>query len=205
MQLRIFTASILVVTLLSGCIAFPHEAHGRMHVRGGGGDALAVGIGIGVLATTALTAPRYKPGHKVAKIPKGAREIRHHGITYRYHDGVYFRFINGAYQVVHPPVGLVVHTLPPHPDTIVIDGVTYYVAEGVYYYRSGKDYVVVEQPKIESKTEQTYLAGHYYDQLPTEAQPITINNTQYFTYGGVFFLPQSVNGKVKYIVVKLNE
>ena len=204
MKLRTFTAALLVITLLSGCVIFPRGAHGQMHVRGKTGDALAVGIGIGALAAGALAAPRYKPGHKLAKIPKGAREIHHHGKTYRYHDGVYFRLINGAYRVVRPPVGLVIQTLPAHRDVIVIDGETYYVAEGVYYYRSNDKYVVVEQPKVTSKTEQQYQAGHYYDELPTEAQPVTINNTQYFTYGGVFFLPQAVNGEVKYIVVELN-
>lgn len=205
MRLRRLVTFLLVVSMLSGCAVFPGAGHGRGHLHvaghGGGADALVLGVGIGALVAGALTAPRYEPGHKLARVPDEARKIHYHGKLYRYHKGVYYRYIDDGFRVVEPPLGLVVPAIPPRADTIVIDGNVYYVAEGVYYTRTDDGYVVVDQPKIKSTTNETYEAGHFYSELPKDAQPVTINNVQYFTAGGVFFLPQPVDGHVKYIVV----
>ncbi|MBU2977772.1 DUF6515 family protein [Alteromonas sp. C1M14] len=205
MRLRTFISSIVVVSLLSGCAVFPGaRGHGRLHVAGGGGggaEALVLGVGIGALVAGAIAAPKYKPGHKLARLPEGARKIHYHGKLYRYHNGVYYRYVDNAFRVVQPPLGMLIPALPPSADTLVVNGKVYYVVEGVYYYHANEGYVVVEQPKIQSAVDKTYKPGHFYSELPKKAQPVTINNVQYFTYGGVFFLPQSVDGGVKYLVV----
>ena len=89
---------------------------------------------------------------------------------------------------------------------VVIDGETYYVAEGVYYYKSGDDYIVVDEPKVSApRRHTTYVSGQFYSDLPSQAKPVKINGIQYFTYEGLFFLPQPVNGSVRYLVVELND
>ena len=208
MNLRLLSVSALCVTLMAGCAHSPRGGHGHVRVSGHGGGvaAVAVGIGIGALVANVISRPKYEVGHKPAEVPRDARDIHFHGATYRYHDGVYYRKMEGAFHVVRPPPGIRVHTLPPKPDVIVIDGETYYVAEGVYYYKSGDDYIVVDEPKVSApRRHTTYVSGQFYSDLPSQAKPVKINGIQYFTYEGLFFLPQPVNGSVRYLVVELND
>ena len=67
---------------------------------------------------------------------------------YYYYGGVFYRPYNGGYQVTAPPLGAAVPNLPSNAHSIMIDGVQYYEASGVYYQQSadanGKTvYVVV--------------------------------------------------------------
>ncbi|MFI5160887.1 MAG: DUF6515 family protein [Sphingobacteriales bacterium] len=52
---------------------------------------------------------------------------------YYYSGGVFYRPYNGGYQVTAPPIGAAVPTLPSNAQSIVIDGIQYYEAAGVYY------------------------------------------------------------------------
>lgn len=209
MRFRIFMVAGMVVTLMTGCAHSHRGSHTNIHVGGSVGGrtgAVLTGIGIGALITNVLTPPRHKVGHTQAHIPDGATDIHFHGVTYRYHRGVYYRKIDGDFHVVKPPLGIAVTQLGAHSDTIIIDGETYYVVQGVYYYRSGDKYIVVDEPKIRGGKHNTrYVSGQFYTDLPSQAQPVKINGIQYFTFDGVFFLPQPVNGKVRYLVVELNK
>jgi hypothetical protein len=172
----------------------------------GGNPVLSLGVGVAAgVAIAALAAPRYAPGHTVHRLPKGAVSIKHNGVHYRFHNGIYYRYIDDDYRVVLPPAGLIVQSLPPHPDTLFVDGETYYVVEGVYYKRLGNDYIVVNAPITTKSAESAgYQAGQHYPSLPDGAQPVKIDNIQYFTYGGLYFLPQSENGQVSYLAMKFN-
>ncbi|SIS99208.1 DUF6515 family protein [Neptunomonas antarctica] len=174
--------------------------------HGGGGPALILGLGVAAgVAIAALSAPRYAPGHSMHTLPRGAIAIHHGGIEYRYHTGIYYRHMGDDYRVVLPPPGLIIHSRLPHPDTIFIDDETYYVVEGVYYQRSGNNYMVVKAPINSAQTNsEGYKAGQHYAVLPDGAKPVKIDNTQYFAYSGLFFLPQSSDGQVTYLAVKLN-
>ncbi|MGN6641283.1 MAG: DUF6515 family protein, partial [Mucilaginibacter sp.] len=50
-----------------------------------------------------------------------------------YYGGIFYRQYNGGYEVTAPPVGASVPNLPSDAQSIVIDGVQYYEADGVYY------------------------------------------------------------------------
>ncbi|MDP2537769.1 DUF6515 family protein [Alteromonas stellipolaris] len=193
------------ITLLSACAVPLHGggARGGFH---GGNAALSIGAGIAAgVAVAVLASPRYEPGHRVRHLPKDAAFIRHHGIDYRYKNGVYYRKIGSDFTVVLPPAGIIIHTLPDHPDTIFVDGQTYYVVEGVYYKRMDGEYIVVKAPVEWSRADSgEYEVGKHYDALPEGAQPVKIHDTQYFLYGGLYFLPQSTEGKVSYLAVRLN-
>ena len=207
MKLKIAMVSVLSVSLITACAHSPGGARGHVRVGGHGSGAVvavAAGIGIGALITNVLTKPSYAPGHKPKDVPQNAHVIHYHGAAYRYHHGVFYRKFDGHYQVVKPPVGITVKTLPPNPDVIIFEGDRYFTAEGVYYFQSGDEYVVVSEPILEKhEGEKQYLSGHFYSQLPNEAQTVKINGIQYFTYNGQFFLPQAVNGKIRYLVVEL--
>lgn len=104
-----------------------------------------------------------------------------------------------------PREAIIIHSLPSHPDTLFFDAETYYVVEGVYYQRSGNNYMVVESPISSAQANsEGYEADKHYAALPDGAKPVKIDNTQYFVYGGLFFLPQSSDGQVTYLAVKLN-
>ncbi|CAB9494272.1 DUF6515 family protein [Alteromonas macleodii] len=207
MKLKIAMVSVLSVSLITACAHSPGGARGHVSVGGHGSGAVVavtVRIGIGALITNVLTKPNYEPGHKPKDIPQNAHVIHYHGAAYRYHHGVFYREFDGHYHVVKPPIGITVKTLPPNPDVIIFEGDRYFTAEGVYYFQSGDEYVVVGEPILEKhEGEDQYLSGHLYSQLPNEAQTVEINGIQYFTYNGQFFLPQAVNGKIRYLVVEL--
>ncbi|VEL96180.1 hypothetical protein ALT761_01147 [Alteromonas sp. 76-1] len=200
-----FIPIVCSVTLLSACAVPLHGggARGGFH---GGNAALSIGAGIAAgVAVAVLASPRYEPGHRVKHLPKDAAFIRHRGIDYRYRNGVYYRKMGGDFTVVLPPPGVIIHTLPDHPDTIFVDGETYYVVEGVYYKRIDGEYIVVKAPVEWPRSETSeYEAGKRYEVLPEDAQPVKVHGTQYFLYGGLYFLPQSSEGKVSYLAVRLN-
>ncbi|WP_218395463.1 DUF6515 family protein [Alteromonas lipotrueae] len=193
------------IILLSACAAPLHGGGARDGFHGGNA-AVSIGAGIAAgVAVAVLASPRYEPGYRVRHLPKDAAFIRHQGIDYRYRNGVYYRKMGGDFTVVIPPPGVIIHTLPDHLDTIFVDGKTYYVVEGVYYKRIDGEYIVVKAPVEWSRVETAvYEAAKHYDALPEGAKPVKINGTQYFLFGGLYFLPQSSEGKVSYLAVRLN-
>ena len=200
MKLRLIPI-VCSITLLSSCAVSAHR--GGFH---GSNAVLSIGAGVATgVAVATLASPRYKPGHKVKALPRNSLSIRHRGIDYRYRNGVYYRQIGDSFRVVLPPPGLIINSLPDHPDTMFVDGEAYYVVEGVYYKRLKGNYVVVKAPVERSQAEtEEYHAGSHYNELPDGAQPIKIQGSQYFLYHGLYFLPQSSGGKVTYLAVKLN-
>lgn len=58
---------------------------------------------------------------------------------YFYSDGLYYQYLDNQYQVVEPPVGAAINTLPDNAQSIVINGIQYYELNGVYYQPITKD------------------------------------------------------------------
>jgi hypothetical protein len=56
-------------------------------------------------------------------------------------EGLYYQYdnANDEYTVVEPPIGAEIATLPENAQSIVINGVQYYEADGVYYLPVTKD------------------------------------------------------------------
>jgi hypothetical protein len=84
------------------------------------------------------------------------------------------------YRPVYRPVrwGAVVRVLPPRPRVVVIAGLSYYVADGVYY-RTGVlpgEYVVVRPP-----------IGVRVSHLPSDAITIEIDRRSYYYYDDVWY------------------
>lgn len=52
---------------------------------------------------------------------------------YYYYNGVYYEQRTDQYEVVSPPVGAIVESLPDGYETIEIDGETYYTVDGAQY------------------------------------------------------------------------
>ncbi len=70
----------------------------------------------------------------------------------------------------HPRPGLHVSIIPPGSFTIRLGGSRYFYAEGVYYYRSGRDYVVVAPP-----------VGARVASIPRDYKVVVVNGRRYYT------------------------
>lgn len=118
-------------------------------------------------------------GYYVNTLPFGARVIYRGPHTYYYADGRYYIFNDNRYVVCRPPVGAVIAKT-------LIDGIIdlavysvrdsygrthrYYTdGDGVYYLKSGSNYVVVDPP----------IGAIVYD-LPYGYEEVVINGAKYY-------------------------
>ena len=71
---------------------------------------------------------------------------------YHYQDGRFFRSggLFGLFNILVriPPVGAVVTVLPPEHNVIIVDGVTYFYYDNIYYTSCSTGYIVVNKPVI---------------------------------------------------------
>jgi len=109
---------------------------------------------------------RYYPprGYVAKSLPFGYRTFHHHGDSYYYRHGIWYRHAAAGFIVVIPPFGIVVPALPPYYTTVWVGGIPYYYAGGVYYvWRPAMQGYVVSEPPAESSvdTEQS-KPGQFY-------------------------------------------
>src|SRR5262245_3370520 len=89
----------------------------------------------------------YPPrGQIVAVAPRSAVIVRHSGVPYYYHQGIWYRPYGPRFVVVTPPIGLFISVLPPFYSTLWVHGIPYYYADDVYYRRERERYIVVDPP-----------------------------------------------------------
>jgi hypothetical protein len=83
----------------------------------------------------------------LARPPRAAVTVRLGGATYWYDSGTYYTRVisNGSmvYQVVAPPAGIVIGTLPPGCRSVRIGNVAYSQCGRTYYQRVSGGYRVV--------------------------------------------------------------
>jgi hypothetical protein len=72
-------------------------------------------------------------GSIVRDAPQGATVVTYAGLSYRFHDGVWFEPRGPAFMVVAPPIGLIVPTLPTFATVLAHGGEIYLYCNDVYY------------------------------------------------------------------------
>ena len=86
-------------------------------------------------------------GTMLAKPPKAAAPVAVAGSTYYYSDNVFYtRVMNGSdvvYQVVAPPAGAIITTLPANCKSVQVSNATYSQCGSTYYSRVSNGYQVV--------------------------------------------------------------
>jgi hypothetical protein len=86
-------------------------------------------------------------GTMLARPPRAAVTVSYSGSTYWYEGGAYYtRVVSGGsmvYQVVAPPAGIVITTLPPSCTSVRVGGVAYSQCGPTYYQRVSGGYRVV--------------------------------------------------------------
>lgn len=115
-------------------------------------------------------------------------------MEYRYDAGVFYAPANGGYQVIAPPIGAIVPSLPPDNVPVVVGDVTYYYYGGVFYLPAPDGYQLVAAP-----------AGAIVYNLPDGCTQVQAGNITYLQYNGDYYQPIQFNGQPAYEVVDIEQ
>jgi len=139
---------------------------------------------------------------------------------YYYYGGIFYApYDNGGYQVVAPPIGAAVPTLPDNAQPIKIDGVQYYEADGVYYKEGVNDkgkkiYIVAGRDGVlntgDNATDPNAdvampKVGDLVNQLPDDCRKVILNGKKYYVSpDGIYYEKVTdPNGNVAYRITSL--
>ncbi|OKS89103.1 DUF6515 family protein [Mucilaginibacter polytrichastri] len=213
--LSLFFAGVLIFSITANADAQRGGRGGGGHFGGGGGHfggggyrgggshfgfGLGVGIGLGGFGGyySSFGYPRYGI---IGALPYGYYPFFWGPNQYYYSGGLFYQpYTNGGYQVVTPPVGAEVPSLPKGSNPISIDGVQYYEFNGVYYKDAitpdhkkvylvaGKDGVLNTNPEginpdstaVDNSVPPMPQVGDMTDQLPENSRKITLNKKKYW-------------------------
>jgi hypothetical protein len=183
--LQLLVATLLIIALTTPTAWAPPVPRG-VHSSGRSGGGVAVGRG-GSASVHASSHGGSVGVHASAGV--GAVGVGVH------HDDHHFRHFMGDVAVVAGTtlaIGAVVHALPANNQPVVVNNVTYIVADGTYYQQSGTGYVVVPPP-----------SGVTVTALPPGAVIVTVNGQTYFQAGDIYYQPAIQNGVTVYKRVTL--
>jgi len=139
--------------------------------------------------------------------PSGHVVLSVAGTTYYRHSHVYYRRAwhggRWVYMRVAPPVGVIVASLPPTPDRVVINGQVYY-RDGATYYVEQRPQAAAANSTLPSSPQYMVTkppVGAVVEQLPSGAETVTGGGTTYHRVGDVYYLAINAGGVTKYVVV----
>lgn len=134
-----------------------------------------------------------KRGTTVKIVPTGHKVITHRNIHYRFHKGVFYKPMQGAYVIVKAPRGVRIKTLPVGYRRVVLKNRNYYYYYGTYYTvtSNSNEYEVVDAP-----------IGALVESIPEGYEEIEVNGDTYYVADGVYYLPVSKDGEIWYEVVE---
>ena len=125
-------------------------------------------------------------GYYTKTLPRDAKIIHRGSHDYYYSAGRYYKYVNNVYVVSRPPVGAIIaksilNGLLKLTDYVVKDAYgknqRYYTDDdGVYYVKSGNNYIVVDPP-----------IGAILYELPYGFEEVTINGTKYYQVDDNFY------------------
>ncbi len=126
----------------------------------------------------------------VRSVPPQARRVSYHGNYYHYWQGHYYRPRGNYFEIIIPPVGIRITSLPAGCRRFHYGNIPYYETQGVYYKQvATSDYEVVEPPLYAELT-----------QLPENAKAIVINNSKYYELNGTYYKEFIKNNELWYRV-----
>lgn len=154
----------------------------------------------------------YRPflGFRIGVLPYGYYPFWYGPNQFYYSGGLFYQQNNDQYEVVTPPVGAEVPSLPSDANLVTINGVDYYEYKGVYYTQKenadGKTvYVVAGKDGILNTTDgpvDTHQIGDIINQLPEGCREVTIKNEKYFVSPDDVYYEEVVDGNnISYRVI----
>lgn len=117
--------------------------------------------------------------------------IYYGGVYYHYNHGCFYRPYGPSLQLVVPPIGIHIGTLPYGFMSFYIGPAPYYYYNGIFYRPSGSEYEVVAPP-----------LGAVVNRLPQGSKVKVINGEKYYELNGTYYKEQfDERNKLSYRVV----
>jgi hypothetical protein len=117
--------------------------------------------------------------------------VHFNNYNYRYNHGYYYRPYGSSFQLVIPPFGLRIATLPYGYRSFYIGPHPYYFYNGTYYRPYANEYEVIAPP-----------LGAVIDELPPGAKVKVIDGQKYYELNGTYYKEEiNDNDELAYKVV----
>jgi hypothetical protein len=129
-------------------------------------------------------------GAVVKTVHVNAITVRHQGIGFRYHSGIWYRPRGTSWVIARPAYGVRIGVLPVGYRKIVIGPRPYYYYYGTYYVQNNNEYEVVEAPM-----------GAEIDSLPEGYNVTTVNGSEYYELDDVYYMPTETDEGEEILVV----
>ncbi len=134
-------------------------------------------------------------GKVIRTLAVGHISIRHSGIHYRFHRGVWYQPRGKKFVVVRAPFGVRIRTLPTGYRRIIIGSRPYF-----YYY--GTFYVKTSDPETEYEVIDAPI-GAEIDALPDGYKVVVVDDYEYYLLDNTYYEARiNDNDEEYYIVVK---
>lgn len=194
---------------------------GGLNYRGGSGYFAGTGYHGGAFYRPGFGYYSYPHlGFYLGVLPFGYYPFYWGSSLYYYYDGIFYSpYDNGGYQVTAPPIGAGVPDLPENAESIKIDGIQYYQADGVYYKTSVNDkgkkmYVVAGKDGVLNTDERVTdpnatlaspRVGDMVNQLPDDCRKVLLNGKKYYlSPNGIYYEKvKDPNGNVAFRIASL--
>jgi hypothetical protein len=132
-----------------------------------------------------------KRGAVVKTVHAKAITIRHQGIGFRYHSGIWYKPRGTSWVVARPAYGARIRVLPVGYRKVVIGPRPYYYYYGTYYVKNNNEYEVVAAPLVAD-----------IDSLPDGYSVTTVDGKEYYELDDVYYMPtENEDGEEILVVV----
>ncbi len=129
----------------------------------------------------------------VRSVPPKTVVIKHKGLSFYNHNGLFYRKEPNRYVAIPAPIGLRIAALPLGYTLVKLLNQSYYYYQGTYYRQYRNEYEVVAAP-------QDIIVSA----LPEEADQITLDGKDYYLYNGdLYAIVITPNGKAFQMVGNL--
>ncbi len=127
----------------------------------------------------------------VIKVQKNYKLVKHGGINYHFHQGVYYKTKGSNFVVVNAPRGLRIKTLPSNHRVVVLGTKRYYYYYSTFYSNpTANQYEVVDAP-----------IGAEVDALPEGYDVVEVNGMEYYKLDNIYYEPRMNDKNEEYCVV----
>ena len=148
-------------------------------------------------------------GFRVRWLPPYYYSFWWRDIEYYYSCNVYYVYIQeqDEYVVVRPPIGAIVESIPDYSEKLIVDGETYFIADGLQYKAVLVNeeiwFKVIKVVDDSQYAEVEYPVGSLVEFLPDEREVIYIDDETYYISENVQFKAVIVNDEIWFQVLKV--
>jgi len=146
-------------------------------------------------------------------LPYGYYSFYYDGFPYYYYNSVFYKRTNdNYYEIVTPPLGARVTSIPNNSKTVVVNGNKYYESNGTHYQEEldGNNNVVyhvvgtngeLNQPKTPQVVYEAQV-GDIVPQLPNNCSKIYLNGMKYYESPDNIYYQEVMDGdRIAYKIV----